>query len=310
MNLVCSEFETFAQALHGVDGRYLLTRRVETDWRLRAVELGGLVLMCGRDGGANLYQASIHRDCFALFVALGDRWPTVLNGEALAPGAAAWLVPGSELSIRVSGPARWLALMIDAQWLRRMDPGGPSRPSLMERTHVVGASPVAIERLVGLSARLLRSDVSPTYAGAQRAAGITMLEHVQAVLDSGFAPEGKNRGRPAFERRHLLDRALGLIEEGLDQPICLADLARVAGVSSRTLHNVFREHLGLTPHQYLVNRRMHGVHAALCRADADDTVSEICGRFGIWDFGRFARAYRHRFGRSPSTQLALGRRRH
>lgn len=48
---------------------------------------------------------------------------------------------------------------------------------------------------------------------------------------------------------------------------------------------------------------LHAIHAALRRARPDDTVSALCTRYGIRDFGRFANRYRRLFGMLPSQML-------
>jgi len=43
--------------------------------------------------------------------------------------------------------------------------------------------------------------------------------------------------------------------------------------------------------------------AAIRRAAPGETLTDICARFGVWDFGRFARQYRECFGVLPSQSL-------
>jgi len=115
----------------------------------------------------------------------------------------------------------------------------------------------------------------------------------------------ERRGRPAQARWLVLRRAMDLIDARLDRSdVHLDDLSRAAGVSGRTLHAIFREQFGVSPHQFIIHRRLHAIHAAIRSAGPDDTVSAICARFGVWDFGRFARTYRLRFGATPSAVLA------
>ena len=114
-------------------------------------------------------------------------------------------------------------------------------------------------------------------------------------------------GRPAIHRAHILDRALGLMRSVGDEPVRTEDLCRVTGVSERTLRNVFYEHFGLAPHQYLMIARLNSVRAAIREAGPGDTISSICADAGIWDFGRFAHQYRELFGVLPSQHLAVNR---
>lgn len=127
---------------------------------------------------------------------------------------------------------------------------------------------------------------------------------MDGVVHHEFSSGQERRGRPTLSRQAILDRALDHIENRLDRMIRLADLCEATGVSVRTLNSVFRHRFGISPHQYIMSRRLHGIHAAIRAATPDDTVSDICGRFGVWDFGRFARMYQQEFGLPPSKMLA------
>jgi len=83
-----------------------------------------------------------------------------------------------------------------------------------------------------------------------------------------------------------------------------AELAAVAGVGVRVLQESFRQHVGMSPMTYLRRMRLDGVHAELSRADPwQVAVSEVATRWGFAHLGRFAGAYRQRFGVSPSQTL-------
>jgi len=76
------------------------------------------------------------------------------------------------------------------------------------------------------------------------------------------------------------------------------------GVAERTLHLACHEFLGTGAMQYVRSRRLEKVRAALANADPRvDRVGEIAMRYGFWELGRFAGAYRARFGESPSMTL-------
>jgi transcriptional regulator GlxA family with amidase domain len=87
-----------------------------------------------------------------------------------------------------------------------------------------------------------------------------------------------------------------------------AELAGVAGVGVRVLQESFRQHVGMSPMAYLRRLRLDGVHAELSRADPwRVSVSEVAYRWGFTHLGRFAGAYRARYGVSPSQTLKEGR---
>jgi transcriptional regulator GlxA family with amidase domain len=104
----------------------------------------------------------------------------------------------------------------------------------------------------------------------------------------------------------VLPQAMAYIQDHAADPIELADIAEAVGVGRRTLQARFRHHLGTTPSQYLSSVRMARAHADLRAARRGDgqTVAMIAGRWGFTQYGRFASAYRDRYGALPRETLA------
>ncbi|WIM95650.1 AraC family transcriptional regulator [Actinoplanes oblitus] len=99
-------------------------------------------------------------------------------------------------------------------------------------------------------------------------------------------------------------RVLDIINQEPDRPFTVADLARVARMSVRSLQEGFRRHVGCTPMAYLQETRLTRAHETLRRADpAAVTVAAVAHRWGFAHLGRFASAYRARFGAAPSETL-------
>jgi transcriptional regulator GlxA family with amidase domain len=70
------------------------------------------------------------------------------------------------------------------------------------------------------------------------------------------------------------------------------------------LQESFRRHVGVPPLTYLRRLRLEGVHAELSRAGPGQvSVSEVATRWGFTHLGRFAGAYRQRYGVTPSQTL-------
>ena len=116
-----------------------------------------------------------------------------------------------------------------------------------------------------------------------------------------------DREDSASVRRHaaIIRRFHRVIEEYLDRPFDMTHLARTVGTSERTLTTCCQEHLGMGPKRYLILRRLHMMRRDLQRAAlGETTVTEIATRYGFWQFGRLAVAYKAVFGESPSTTLA------
>jgi len=76
------------------------------------------------------------------------------------------------------------------------------------------------------------------------------------------------------------------------------------GINIRALHTICRAQFGIAPAQFLRQRRLARVRAALLAAEPADTVTDIAMRFGFDELGRFARRYAAIYGEKPSDTLA------
>ena len=99
-------------------------------------------------------------------------------------------------------------------------------------------------------------------------------------------------------------RAVQAIHDEPERPFGVADLAAEAKISVRSLQEGFKRHVGQTPMAYLQQVRLDRVHGELRHADPQRvTVAAVAHRWGFAHLGRFASAYRRRFGESPSETL-------
>jgi len=101
-----------------------------------------------------------------------------------------------------------------------------------------------------------------------------------------------------------IQRTLDAIHDEPERPFSVADLADIAGASVRSLQEGFRRHVGCAPMAYLQQVRLDRARSALLAADpARITVAAVAHRWGFAHLGRFASAYRARFGERPSESL-------
>jgi len=101
--------------------------------------------------------------------------------------------------------------------------------------------------------------------------------------------------------RHLL-RAKDLVDARYFEPLVVADMARVAGLSAAYFSREFRRSFGESPHQYLLTRRLERA-AALLRT-TDRSVTEICLAVGLCSLGSFITSFRRVFGLTPLAYRA------
>ena len=122
---------------------------------------------------------------------------------------------------------------------------------------------------------------------------------VDAVLEGLIGAQLNTSGRPSVVRQ-----AMEFIESRPDLPPTVSALAAQCHVSVRTLQAAFRSELGISPMAYIREERMRRAHADLRAADpAISSVASIAHRWGFSHLGRFAAAYRTRYGETPSQTL-------
>lgn len=101
--------------------------------------------------------------------------------------------------------------------------------------------------------------------------------------------ETRNPGLIALVRR---------MQDRIEDPLSIEDLAAGAGYSRRHLERMFQRSLGQTPARFYLNLRLD--HGRSLLADTDLPLAEVAVAAGFADKGHFAKAFRARFGCAPS----------
>ena len=95
-------------------------------------------------------------------------------------------------------------------------------------------------------------------------------------------------------------RVRGWLEEHYAEPVAVGDVAAGVGLSVRQVQQVVRDAYGPTPMRLLRDVRLDRARALLWSGIVP-TVSAAATSAGFTHLGRFAAAYRARFGELPST---------
>ncbi|MGY6536658.1 MAG: AraC family transcriptional regulator [Pararhodobacter sp.] len=125
------------------------------------------------------------------------------------------------------------------------------------------------------------------------------------VLEAALPERDGAAAAVAPARPRHLRRAEAYIAAHLDRPLTLGEVAQAAGASPRALQAAFRAHRGTTPLGFWRDLRLDGARADLQAGVPGTTVTDVALNWGFQHFGRFADAYRGRFGELPSETLRL-----
>jgi len=125
--------------------------------------------------------------------------------------------------------------------------------------------------------------------------GLRLAGAVMAAL----ADAGRIGRAPSRRDERRIAAALRRIERDVRERLPLADLAREAMMSPYHFLRVFRQVVGMTPHQFLLRTRLQRAATRLRRSD--DPVSVIALESGFDDLSTFNRRFRRTLGLSPGA---------
>ena len=233
-----------------------------------------------------------------------------LSGRLESRGRSGIVVsePGSATVFRADTPSlitHWdaecsvLGIKFDREHLEREADrilGGPlrSRLALPDRIDLKGSAQewhglVASlsDQLTGATQMLTNPLVSVQLAGAVTTAFVLAVTPAE-----GASPAP----RPGMVRR-----VLTALREDPGRAWTAADMAEIAGTSVRRLQEAFSEYVGASPSACLLDIRLDRAHADLVAGGI--TVSDVAFRWGFGHPGRFAAAFRKRYGVTPAEVL-------
>jgi AraC family transcriptional regulator len=125
------------------------------------------------------------------------------------------------------------------------------------------------------------------------------LAGAAAAAVAGVDP---SRHRPSRRDERRVSDALRRIETAADEKLPLTALAHETATSPYHFLRVFRELVGMTPHQFVLRTRLHRAAVRLRRSVAP--ISTIAFDAGFNDLSTFNRRFRRVMGASPGAYRA------
>lgn len=106
--------------------------------------------------------------------------------------------------------------------------------------------------------------------------------------------------------RQRLAQVIDYIEAYLTEDLSLSDLALVSGFSKFHFSRLFKQAVGITPHRYLMKRRVERAAVALKKADLGGNpgaIAQTAHDFGFADQSHFTRVFKQVKGETPRQFL-------
>ena len=122
-----------------------------------------------------------------------------------------------------------------------------------------------------------------------------MLHH---PIRYAASPQRSTMGRSTETMRPLLREAMTLIENNIEEPLTVPQIAKVLGVSQRQLERQFKKNVGCTVVQFGLLKRLQ--NARLLLISTDMSIRQIATASGFNTMSHFAFSFGKFFGRRPS----------
>src|SRR5579871_6158597 len=208
--------------------------------------------------------------------------------RVIPPGGLFMLPGGLDFGVRLGGDLSTVHLYVRqaiveevAAELSSADSG---RIELIPR---LGVKDPLIERLA-LEVRDALSDPDPTapiyidYLTRAVAARLIRAHSTRSMPRSEV--------RPGALTRIQLNRAIDYMEENLDKPLALVDVARAVGLSGTHFARRFKQSTGNAPHQYLMRCRVERARRLL--VETDNAIAQIAFACGFAHQEHLTRVFR------------------
>ena len=283
----------------------LMLRKVRAPWTISSLALPDLTAQWCQGGGCSVTEGAVNSGAGVIFMPTQNARAMRLNGRRFDAQTIRLQFPGDEISLSSTEPHGWFRMSIPdsvlAQWIGAGTMAkAPSSCFLRlprERAEVLQHALAQLGSIVQREHGALES------APAVKTTARKLTDLVRDAI-VGWRTDTSLPGRQTIPRRRIVRIVMDSIEARDGEYLTVADLAKAAGVSERTLRAAFKDYFGMGPSQYLKLRTLNLIHKALQNADPSvTTVAGVATQFGVWELGRLAQNYRLLFGELPSETL-------
>jgi len=153
--------------------------------------------------------------------------------------------------------------------------------------------------LAALSARA-QMEASAAHGGRALACRVDSMEEIVLELAATvirLANRAPQKELSLARHASRIANVLRYLESASAKPLLLTDLAEAAGLSRYHFLRTFKRVTGVTPHQWLLRRRLR--NAAERLGSSREPITEIALDVGFDDLSNFIRSFRAEFGVSP-----------
>lgn len=259
---------------------------------------------------------------------------TCSNGMTVTPDMAIEVLPNNSYGFVCSGVEPQTTISdVTLNWLRREDRFGrnlgsicsgafalaragllknrrftlhwENQPGLIEEFPDLTPSPALYEvdgRIMTCGGGNSSIDMILALIEAQHGAQLAIMVADMCIhLRSGTqqAPQRSASSAAIGCRNRNLLAAISLMEQEIEDPLSMDDIAERLGVSRRQVERLFKRYLNQSPISYYNDLRLSRAYGMLNETDL--TVTEIAAATGFRSSSHMARVFREKYGSSPNA---------
>lgn len=203
-----------------------------------------------------------------------------------------WVNPaGVPFSHRISGHNQFVLLTLEPQKLTDLMPeGSSSEYKVFRRQH--RSRDKHLQMLI--QALLIEAEMGGPN-------GQLYVDSLSTALSAHFVnhysvEQPGNLVTPYTSERQRFENVIAYIEAHLTEDIGLSDLALQAGLSKFHFSRLFKQTVGLTPHKYVIKRR---IEQAAQQLKQGQSITQVAHQFGFSDQSHFTRVFKQIKGSTP-----------
>lgn len=194
-------------------------------------------------------------------------------------------------------PYRRIVLWISTAYTNQLMLQSPDYVFLMQRAasrheYIYHLQSSALHQIHSKMLRLIEEIHSNRY-GRSAALSLSVADVILSLNRIIYEDE---HPRTIDTNADLIQNLTMYLDQHLSEPLSLEDIAREFYLSKYYVAHAFKEHLGVSVHQYLLQKRLAACRDAII-SGAD--ISKTFLDYGFTDYSNFYRAFRKAYGISP-----------
>lgn len=101
----------------------------------------------------------------------------------------------------------------------------------------------------------------------------------------------------AFTSNELITRAVRYINDNIERPLSLNEIAEELNIAQSYLHRQFMKYMKVSPKKFIMSRKLTMARQDLC---SGKSATDVSAKYGFVDYSSFYRNYTRYFGHKPS----------